>query len=149
MYGERVLVEASELSGASVTPATLASSYTDAVDLSRCRRFIAELIVPTLAGGSVVNFGLYGSASSTGTYVAITGSAITQETTGNKVFQIEITTDAVTQFNSAYRWMKGYTLCTTASAGNVACTIRGFYPHYKPGVDKAAAAQTPIYAPGV
>src|SRR5215469_2754003 len=109
-YGVRI-TEQSELNGCSITPATLASSYTDAVDLSRARRWLAELAVPTLSGGSTVNFGLYWSATSGGTYVAVTGTSITAETTGNKVFQIETTTDAFTNFASGAKWMKGYTLC--------------------------------------
>jgi hypothetical protein len=148
MYGERILVESSELEGFSVTPATVAATYTDPVNLERCRRFIAELCVPTLSGGAVVNFALYGAITSGGTYTLITGTSITAESAGNKVFQIEITTDAVTQFNSAYQWLKGYTKVTTASAGNVSALIRGFYPKYLPGADQAAAAQPPIYAPG-
>jgi hypothetical protein len=149
MYGERVLVESTELVGASITPATLASSYTDPISLPRSRRYTAELVVPTLSGGSVVNFALYGAITSGGTYTLITGASIAAESIGGKVFQIEITTDMVTTFNSKYQWLRGYTLVTNASAGNVACLIRGHIPRYNPGADQAALAQAPIYAPGV
>jgi hypothetical protein len=140
-YGA-LITEQSELNGCSITPATLASSYTDAIDLSRARRWLTELVVPTLSS-STVNFGLYWSATSSGTYVAVTGTSITAETTGNKVFQIETTTDAITNFASGAKWMKGYTLVTTGSAGNVGCTVRGFTLRFAPGSDQATLAQAP------
>ncbi len=138
-YSERV-TEGTERNGVAITPATVAHSKTEAIDLSRARRWLMQVVVPTLSGGATVNVALGWSATSNGTFVTITGATIPAETVGNDVLTVELTTDSVTNFAPTAKWMQGYIHATVASAGNVSAVVTGYQLRFLPGTDQSPMA---------
>jgi len=133
------LSEVEPIIGAVRTSGSTGSWYTDAIDLSTVRRARFLVIVPTLSGGATVDFGVQTSATSGGAYAALSGASITQETTGNKVFDIEVSTEAVVNA-SGNQYMKGYLKVGTATASPLVVCYGAETP-FKPASDTATGAQ--------
>lgn len=146
MITER-FTESMPIAGAVAATSTIGSWFTDAVPLSgeQGRRFRALVMVPTLTNSATVDFSLYWSATSGGTYAQLAGSSIATESTGNKLFEVEFTTDGVLNTQSTAQFVKGYLKMNAgASTATPSVIIEGKDAAHKPTTDNASIAQTAL-----
>ncbi len=109
MDSNRITEETNLVSTIQVKNAT-GSYLGDAISLDSDtgRRFVAYVNVGTIGSSGTVDFEFRWSATSTGTYVTITGSGIVQDVAGGKTHQVEVSTEQIVAFASGAKWMKPY-----------------------------------------
>lgn len=117
------------------------SWYSDAIDISKYRRFVAYINEGTIGSSSTVDFGFQGSATSGGSYATtgLTTSAITQDTAGSILNVVEVATEQVYNAAPTVAYLKGY-LKIAVAATPTSVTILGFEPRYAPISNEAAKA---------
>lgn len=117
-----------------------ATAYkTDAIDMSKYRRFLFIVPVGVIGSSATVDFNVAWSATSGGTYASLgTGAAIVQDTAGSDWHLIEVATEFVYNAHPTAGWLKGQLTIGTA---NTPCAVvaLGFDPRLKPVTQDAAA----------
>ena len=130
-----------------VDPQTVANSeqLTDAVDMAKWHEAMFILCLGNMAA-ETIDFGVYESATSGGSYTAVTGKAATQlaaHASNNDNTQIVINVKAE-ELSSGMRYLKGRAI-TGNSTGGPACVVAlGLKPRHAPGSDDDLASVVQI-----
>jgi hypothetical protein len=96
------------------------SSLTEAIDLSKGRRFLFVVDVGTVGASATVDFVVQGATTSGGTYTNIAATAVTTITANNKVAVVEVTAEQVQGLGLGYTFLKGkLTIGVAASQASV------------------------------
>lgn len=115
---------------------------TSAADITKFRKVVFLIDSGTLGASGTLDFVVKWSATSGGTYAAVTGTAVTQmvvATDNNKYVQVEVAADKLATFAPTAKFVKGsLTPGTAASNSNV--TVLGFLSGHEPTSNKADAA---------
>lgn len=116
------------------------SYYGDVINLAQDngRRFEADINVGAIGASATVDFEFQWSATSGGTYATVTGSAITQDTTGGKTHRVEVNTEQVLQLYPTARFMKPY-LKTLVAATPTGVVVRSSDSTFQPITNGASA----------
>lgn len=88
---------------------------TEAIALGTAHGYTFTVIVGAVGAGGTVDFQIKGATSSGGTYTAISGTAITQMATANKISRVEISSIAIEQLGLGYTHIKGEIVVGTAA----------------------------------
>jgi hypothetical protein len=131
LLSEQVAVAADGIHSASQSAA---EKLTGAVDLGKWRQVMFVIDSGTLGASGTLDFQIKGSATSGGTYTAITGTAITQlvkATDDNKYVNVCITAEKVQALGLGYKFIKGSLLPGTAAA-NSSVTVLGAKTRFEP-----------------
>ncbi len=132
-----------------VDPQTVANAavLTDAVDMALWHEVIFVLALGDMAA-ETIDFGIYESATSGGSYTAISNKAATQlaaHASNNDNKQIVISVKA-SQLSAGMRYIKGRAI-TGNSTGGPACILAlGLKPRYGPGSDDDLSSVVQIVA---
>ena len=115
------------------------SYYGDAIKLDNTtgRRFLMIVNVGAIGSSATVDAELRWSATSSGTYVTITGTAIVQDVAGGKDHVIEVSTEQVMNFAAGARFMKPY-IKTLVAATPISVVVLGANMAYPPATNSAA-----------
>jgi hypothetical protein len=95
---------------------SVGTALTEAIDLSKSRRFLFVVDVGALGASATVDFKVQGATTSGGTYTTIANTSIAQITTNNQVATVEITTEGVQALNLGYTYIKGALVVGTAAS---------------------------------
>jgi hypothetical protein len=122
-----------------------AEKLTGAIDLGSWRGVLFIIDSGTLGTSGTLDFQIKGSATSGGTYTAISGTAITQlvkATDDNKYVLVYITAEKVVSLGLGYRFLKGSLLPGTAAA-NSSVTAIGWNTRFNPAnaIDATSVSQ--------
>ena len=107
---------------------------TGAVDLLKFKRAYFLIDTGTMGSSATLDFTVKASATSGGSYTAVSGSAITQlvkATDDNKYAIVEVSSEKILAAGSTYRYIKG-----SLTPGTAACTsaviVLGSLVNYEP-----------------
>jgi hypothetical protein len=137
-YSERV-TETTSRAGCITNSGAAASYLSDAIPLAQVRRLVADIVVPTISNSATVNAYILWSSTSGGTYSTVTGTTLTQDTTGAHWNYIETTAEYIQSLFSAATYCK-LQLVIGVSACSATATVRGYNLRYQGGTDTATAA---------
>ena len=134
---------------ATVDPQTVANSeqLSDAVDMLKWGEILAILLTGNMAA-ETIDFELQASATSGGTYAAITGKQATQlaaHATNNDNVQLAINLKAE-EMPTGKRYVKARAITGGATGGPAAVVVLGMRPKYAPGSDDDLASVKEILA---
>src|SRR3954471_9958067 len=99
---------------------------TAAIDLARFRQVLFLVDSGTLGASGTLDFQVKGSATSGGSYTAISGTAITQlvkATDDNKYALVLVTTEKINALGLGYKFIKGSLLPGTAASNSAVIAI--------------------------
>jgi hypothetical protein len=121
------------------------TAATAAIDLSQARQIEFLVIVGTIGASATVDFQVTGSATSGGTYTAISGTSITQITASSKIAKVVVRVDQLNALGLGYNFIKGSITVGTAATGTCVIALGGDST-YEPAsqFDLAAVSQTVI-----
>lgn len=118
---------------------SVGSALTGAVDLGAVRQVAFLVDSGTLGSSATLDFQLLGSATSGGSYTAITGTAITTITASNKYAIVSTTNEYINELALGYRYIKGQVTIGTATS-TVAVTVIASDTEFEPAARLNAAS---------
>ncbi len=145
MYTE-LLTEALAVAADGIHSASQSTSekLTEAIDLAKYPQVLFIVDSGTLGSSGTLDFQVKGSATSGGSYTAISGTAITQlvkASNDNQYALVLVTAEKVQALGLGYRYVKGSLLPGTA-ASNSAVIALGVLARFQPETQDASVVQT-------
>lgn len=126
------LSQGETIAAAGIPPqnATAATYLTAAVDMVKFRKVLFIVYTGTIGGSATIDFSITASATSGGSYTAVTGTSITQITASNKAGFCEISADFLESVQGyGFRYIKGSLVVGTATS-QVTVVALGACPGY-------------------
>ena len=114
------------------TAATGSSLATEAIDLSKFRRYLFTLQLGAVATSGAAQIIVQGATASGATYATIT-SLTSNVLTASGAVQSELTDEGIVSLASGYTWAKGIINVTGANVSGVGLTVYGGVSRYGPG----------------
>jgi len=120
--------------------------YSDAIsiDADTARRLVAYVNVGAIGTNATVDASLAWCNTSGGSYSAITSTAITQDTTGSHVHQLEATVENILANFPTAKYVKAKVI-TAVNATPFGVTVVGFDPAHRPVTAGTDVNQTTTY----
>lgn len=142
----RVTEEATVVGVIAASGGSAGTQLSEAISLasSTARRLVAYLNVGTIGSSATVDAHFKWAATSGGSYTTITSTAITQDTTGSKVHQVELLVEKLIADQPTAKYVKFEVTVGTASTP-YAATVVGFDSPYLPVTAGADVGQTVVY----